>query len=901
MTFLFRSGSLREKFRAIAQATYTHSRNLACFVFTYKGLQGIQQQIQGKQLQSHAFLAACVGGWLVFGENNNINSQINMYLLSRILFALSRLAMEKGYIPQPKRDPFPLFATLVWEFRFRNVHLKSTRNQLNHNTSGLISRTLVLRRGLTLQILSHTEAWRDHEKNRSVNSNGDRFQDAPVFKFKSFDLQSAKNQLNHKTNGLSSSTLVLRRGQAFQILVNFDGRAFDARKDKLVFQVVLGPLSFELPLSGTGLPASGSGLPGSGSGLSGSGLPASGSELPASGSGLPVSGSGFAVSGSGLPVSGSGQPVSGTGQPSTNRWSATLEGSTTPNSPRTISVSLLSPASASVGVYTLSLRVQTSMSVKTHSLGLFTLLCNPWCKGDSVFLSSEELRDEYVRSDIGLLFKGTSSNYVSRPWSYEQYEKGILDICMKLLELSPQCLANRRSDLLNRSNPVYIGRVISAMVNSQDDRGVLTGNWSGEYKGGVNPSTWSGSADILRKWSESQFRPVKYGQCWVFAAVMCTVMRALGIPTRAVTNFSSAHDTDGNMVIEEYYSELGQKLSLSKDSIWNFHVWVESWMKRPDLGQEYDGWQVLDPTPQETSGGMYRCGPAALKAILDKKVDAKYDVPFVYAEVNADVRTMIVRDGKVLSSTTDTKRVGDLICTKHPGSMRMLNITTQYKIERVPEGVVVSLSLLKTPVVGENIIFNVTVTNNESTHKELKAHINAQNKEYNSNPTTTFWEAHNDLKLGPKETQTFKHEILSSDYASKEVREDYLVNLAVVIEDVETQKRTLASQEFNIISPTLTIEIANENAVVVDKQQVATVTFTSTFSVPVNGELTVMGSGLLEEKVKIRLTLKPGEAMKRPVQFTPRMSGSKMLQASLVLTNLSSVLHGFKTINVKQD
>ncbi len=32
----------------------------------------------------------------------------------------------------------------------------------------------------------------------------------------------------------------------------------------------------------------------------------------------------------------------------------------------------------------------------------------------------------------------------------------------------------------------------------------------------------------------------------------------------------------------------------------NYHVWVEGWMKRPDLSQDsfYDGWQVLDPTPQ---------------------------------------------------------------------------------------------------------------------------------------------------------------------------------------------------------------------------------------------------------------------------------------------------------------
>ncbi|CAL8340396.1 unnamed protein product [Merluccius merluccius] len=114
MTFLFRSGSLQDKLKAIAKATYTHSRNLAYFVLTYKGLQALQERLQGKSPQSQSFLAACVGGWLVFGENNNINSQINMYLLSRILFALARLAVEKGFVPQPKRDPFPLFATLVW-------------------------------------------------------------------------------------------------------------------------------------------------------------------------------------------------------------------------------------------------------------------------------------------------------------------------------------------------------------------------------------------------------------------------------------------------------------------------------------------------------------------------------------------------------------------------------------------------------------------------------------------------------------------------------------------------------------------------------------------------------------------------------------------------------------------
>ncbi|XP_005384896.1 PREDICTED: peroxisomal membrane protein 4 [Chinchilla lanigera] len=114
MTFLFRSGSLREKLRAILQATYTHSWNLARFVLTYKGLCALQAHLHGHTYQVHSFLAACLGGVLVFGENNNINSQINMYLTSRVLFALCRLGVEKGYIPEPRWDPFPLHTGVIW-------------------------------------------------------------------------------------------------------------------------------------------------------------------------------------------------------------------------------------------------------------------------------------------------------------------------------------------------------------------------------------------------------------------------------------------------------------------------------------------------------------------------------------------------------------------------------------------------------------------------------------------------------------------------------------------------------------------------------------------------------------------------------------------------------------------
>lgn len=54
-----------------------------------------------------------------------------------------------------------------------------------------------------------------------------------------------------------------------------------------------------------------------------------------------------------------------------------------------------------------------------------------------------------------------------------------------------------------------------------DDNGVVAGSWSGEYADGVNPVSWVGSVDILLRYHQSGCS-VKYGQCWVFAAVTTT-------------------------------------------------------------------------------------------------------------------------------------------------------------------------------------------------------------------------------------------------------------------------------------------------------------------------------------------------------------------------------------------
>lgn len=68
----------------------------------------------------------------------------------------------------------------------------------------------------------------------------------------------------------------------------------------------------------------------------------------------------------------------------------------------------------------------------------------------------------------------------------------------------------------------------------------------------------------------------------------------------------------------------------------NFHVWNESFYRRLDLPDGYDGWQAHDATPQELSEGVMRCGPAPLKAIKEGHVYLNFDTGFIFSEVNGD-------------------------------------------------------------------------------------------------------------------------------------------------------------------------------------------------------------------------------------------------------------------------
>ncbi|XP_040266606.1 protein-glutamine gamma-glutamyltransferase 5-like [Bufo bufo] len=579
-------------------------------------------------------------------------------------------------------------------------------------------------------------------------------------------------------------------------------------------------------------------------------------------------------------------------------------------------IKIFPPADAIIGLHTLNLQISDTQLNRNYCLGEFIILFNAWCPDDAVFLSDQEERKEYVMNENGFVFVG-NANYISkRSWNFGQFDEDIVDICLKLLDESLESHKNALKDYNMRNDPVYVSRVLSAMINSNDDKGVMLGRWHEPYDDGTSPTKWNGSCSILRQWYSSGFQPVKYGQCWVFAAVLCTALRCLGIPARVVTNFDSAHDTDGNLSIDEYYDITGKKISRNeRDSVWNFHVWNEGWMERRDLLPGYNGWQALDATPQETSNGIFCCGPAPVKAIKEGDIHLNYDCPFIFAEVNADLIRWVVINDKMKPERVyqDSKKIGKLISTKKVGTSERMDITSNYKyiegseIERLvfrkalemrnkphtgnsgqhdpptldPSlskiGIKMRLKLKEPPVFGQDVQLIALLTNLTSLHKQIHVNINVQAIENNGAHMNVVCQKSDSMELKPNTEHSAVYVIPYSQYKAC-LTDSNLLNVSAVGELTDTKEKLLAERKITLDSPKLQIESQGTAKLLAPCKVI--ISFDNPLIEDLNKcGLIMEGSGLvygfLEEELG---NLKPGHGFKISFDLIPYKSGKKTLQ-----------------------
>ncbi|KAJ1123938.1 hypothetical protein NDU88_002405 [Pleurodeles waltl] len=495
-------------------------------------------------------------------------------------------------------------------------------------------------------------------------------------------------------------------------------------------------------------------------------------------------------------------------------------------------LTICSPKSAAIGRYSLSIQIKDEAQSHPleHSLGSFIMLFNPWTPGDDVYMAEDAERVEYVINDLGILFLGTEYQVEAQKWAYGQFDKNILDICLRILDRSINHRRNPAEDVSHRNDPIYICRVLSAMVNSRDDNGVLMDTWSKNSLSGEAPINWKGSAEILHKWWTGGYKTIKYGRSWVFASVLCTVLRCFGIPCRSVTNFNSAQDTDRNLYVDTCYDDEADNADSCSEVLWNFHVWNEVWFARKDLGSSYDGWQAVDASPLEKSGGIYRCGPTSVHAIKEGDVDLDYDTPFMFAAVNADVSIWIVySDGTKKKVNNNTSKVGNMITTKSIGGSGPVDIKSSYKY---PEGskeerdvfkkatsklfdggpvAENSRTLIMTrasekpsrdpqlsgkftltthPILGQDVKVTLNLSNLTSEAMLVKVHVSSSSVLHHGLRTHVIWKDSKEVPLGPKDGKQLLFLITSGQYRPF-LSDEHLLKVVAVCEVEKTDERVV--------------------------------------------------------------------------------------------------------------
>ncbi|XP_060519546.1 hemocyte protein-glutamine gamma-glutamyltransferase isoform X2 [Cylas formicarius] len=583
------------------------------------------------------------------------------------------------------------------------------------------------------------------------------------------------------------------------------------------------------------------------------------------------------------------------------------------NQDDTVLIQVYAPPSAPVGLW--YLQVETSVKDSGDEASIFEqdLLCyilfNPWNTQDLVYMPEERLLDEYVLNDVGKIWVGPIGTTKGREWVFGQFDAAVLPAIMYMLEKSELPYASH-------GDAIKVTRMISKMVNSNDDDGILVGRWDGQYDDGTAPAAWTGSAPILQQYLENQ-SPVNYGQCWVFSGVATTICRALGIPSRVVSNLVSAHDSNGTLSVDKYYNAQNEELKFdpnnensNSDSIWNYHVWNDVYMARPDLPAGYGGWQAIDATPQETSSGFYQCGPAPLEAIKRGQVGFNFDVPFMIASVNADLMRWKEDPQCDIGFTRiycNKYHVGKHIFTKKPfifdhnGDRDREEITTQYKpkegteAERLSllnavrgteaakrfyempssalEDITFDLVDLDKINIGEDFSVVVKVTNKSDNVRSIKCTLSAVSVYYTGVKANDIKKSQGEFKMQPHSEEQLKMTVKGDEYLEKLV-EYSNIKMSAIATVVETRQTWADEDDFQVAKPNINIQVPQETV------QFVPTKITLELKNPLKKVLTgckfhISGPSLIRNQILTHADIGPDEKVTVTTEVVPKLGGDE--------------------------
>ncbi|XP_031617392.1 annulin isoform X1 [Contarinia nasturtii] len=692
----------------------------------------------------------------------------------------------------------------------------------------------------------------------------DSLSSSDALRVHSLDLCIEINGREHHTDKYDAmhrrSTLIIRRGQPFRFIINFN-RPFDSFRDSI---------SFIFTLRGDDRPNHGHGT------LVGTSLKYDSNDLGDS-----------------------------------HEWSCIVDG----KHGNRLEILVKPAANAAIGEWNFDIDTQLSQgggAATFKSPNSFYILFNPWCIDDLVYMGDVAQREEYVLSDSTLIYRGSYNRMRPTIWQLGQFERNVLECALLLISTIGKIAPAFRGD------PVRIARALSAIVNSQDDDGAVMGNWTEDFSGGTAPTKWVGSVEILQQYYERR-KPVRYGQCWIFAGTLTTIARAIGIPSRIITTYSCAHDTQASLTVDYFVDENGKILEeLNADSIWNYHVWNELWMDRPDLTNgslTYNGWQAVDSTPQEMSDGIYRCGPSPVKAVKYGEVLRPYDCNFLYAEVNADKLFWLYRGPSqpLKLMRKDTLAIGQLISTKAVGRFDREDITSTYKFAEKTQDerdtmlkalkqansafsrfylneefndIHFSFNLLDDIIIGETFVVLLQIKNRSTRDSyRVSGSLLLESVLYTGRNRDRIKSIDFDQKIPPESIEVIEMEVTFYDYFKK-LLDQAAFSVSCIAKVHESDYDYYAQDDFRVRKPDVKIRL--QGIPEVDKQIDVVLRLINPMPVALkNCIFTVQGTGL-ERQIQLKVSEVPVDGIAlASFKYVPPYAGRLTFAAKFVSKQLN--------------
>lgn len=343
-------------------------------------------------------------------------------------------------------------------------------------------------------------------------------------------------------------------------------------------------------------------------------------------------------------------------------------------------------------------------------------------------------------------------------------------------------------------------------------------------------------------------------------------------------------------------------------------------MTRPDLQPGYEGWQALDPTPQEKSEGTYCCGPVPVRAIKEGDLSTKYDAPFVFAEVNADVVDWIRQDdGSLHKSINHSLVVGLKISTKCVGRDDREDITHSYKYpEGSPEereaftranhlnklvnkeetGVAMRIRVGEGMNRGCDFDVFAHITNSTPEEHTGRLLLCARTVSYNGilGPECGTKDLLS-LSLEPYSEKSIPLRILYEKYCDC-LTESNLIKVRGLLIEPAANSYLLAERDIYLENPEIKIRILGEPKQ--NRKLVAEISLQNPLTVALSGcTFTVEGAGLIEEQktVDVPDPVEAGEEVKVRVDLLPLYVGRHKLVVNFESDRLKAV-KGFRNVIV---